>query len=148
MSNKETLNKLWKEALTKLDLKGLGLDLTHDVELCDDMIKISWTHRRPWGECSQYMIGQIGICEGDTEMRAYEYITQVSTVHYLGIAYDPDNTWAYKIAASADWKNATDEEITKVRAQLLKEILFIEDLENAADNFLNFCKIKMEETQN
>ena len=145
---KETLNALWKEALKKLNLAGLGLDLTRDIELYDDMIKISWTHRRPWGDCSQHMIGQIGICEGDTEMRAYEYIAQVSTVHYLTMAPDPENTWSYKVAASADWKNATDDDIAKVRAQLLKEIRLIEDLENAADNFLNVCKIKMEETQN
>lgn len=148
MSNKESINELWKAAVKKLNLTGLGLDPTRDIELCDDMIKIFWTHRRPWGETMTYMIGQIGICEGDTEMRAYEYVAQVSTVHYLTKAYDPENTWAYKVAASADWKYATDEDIAKVRMQLLKEIRLIEDLENAADEFMNYCKIKMEETAN
>lgn len=148
MSNKESINELWKATLKKLNLTGLGLEPTRDIELCDDMIKISWTHRRPWGETVTRMIGQIGICEGDTEMRAYEYIAQVSTVHYLTMAYDPENTWAYKVAASADWKYATDEDIAKVRMQLLKEIRIIEDLENAADDFMNYCKIKMEETAN
>lgn len=32
--------------------------------------------------------------------------------------------------------------------QLLKEIRLIDDLENAADEFMNYCKIKMEETAN
>lgn len=145
---KESINELWKAAVKKLNLTGLGLEPTRDIELYDDMIKIFWTHRRPWGETMTYMIGQIGICEGDTEMRAYEYVAQVSTVHYLTKAYDPENTWAYKVAASADWKYATDEEIAKVRMQLLKEIRLIEDLENAADDFMNYCKIKMEETAN
>lgn len=144
----EHMNELWKTALSKLNLAGLGLDLTRDIELYDDMIKISWTHRRPWGDTVTHMIGQIGICEGDTQMRAYDYFAQVSMVYYLTMAYDAENTWAYKVAASADWKYATDEEIAKVRAQLLKEIRLIEDLENAADNFMNYCKIKMEETAN
>lgn len=144
----ESMNELWKAALKKLDLAGLGLDLTRDVELYDDMIKISWTHRRPWGDSVTHMIGQIGICEGDTQMRAYDYFAQVSMVYYLTMAYDAENTWAYKVAASADWKYATDEEIAKVREQLKKEISLIEDLENAADNFMNYCKIKMEETAN
>lgn len=145
---KESINELWKAAVKKFNLTGLGLDPTRDIELYDDMLKINWTHRRPWGDTVTHMIGQIGICEGDTEMRAYDYFAQVSMVHYLTMAYDPENTWAYKVAASADWKYATDEEIAKVRMQLQKEISLIEDLENAADNFLNYCKIKMEETQN
>lgn len=144
---KESINELWKAALKKLNLTGLGLDLTRDIELYDDMIKINWTHRRPWGDTVTHMIGQIGICEGDTQMRAYDYFAQVSMVYYLTMAYDAENTWAYKIAASADWKYATDEDIAKVRMQLLKEIRLIEDLENAADDFMNYCKIKMEETQ-
>lgn len=144
---KESINELWKAALKKLNLTGLGLDLTRDIELYDDMIKINWTHRRPWGDTVTHMIGQIGICEGDTQMRAYDYFAQVSMVYYLTMAYDAENTWAYKVAASADWKYATDEDIAKVRMQLLKEIRLIEDLENAADDFMNYCKIKMEETQ-
>lgn len=144
---KESINELWKAALKKLNLTGLGLDLTRDIELYDDMIKINWTHRRPWGDTVTHMIGQIGICEGDTQMRAYDYFAQVSMVYYLTMAYDAENAWAYKVAASADWKYATDEDIAKVRMQLLKEIRLIEDLENAADDFMNYCKIKMEETQ-
>lgn len=119
---KESINELWKTALKKLNLTGLSLEPTRDIELCDDMIKISWTHRRPWGDTVTHMIGQIGICEGDTEMRAYDYFAQVSMVHYLTMAYDAENTWAYKVAASADWKYATDEDIAKVRMQLLKEM--------------------------
>jgi hypothetical protein len=91
-------------ALKLLDLKSLGIEAPRDLEICDDMVKVIWTHPHKNGTgAGMYMIGQIGIGD-DNEIRAYSFKIEPSLAHPINIECDEEFGWAYKIAASFNYK--------------------------------------------
>lgn len=136
-------------ALKLLDLKSLGIDSQRDLEICDDMVKIIWSHQRKDGYgAGMYMIGQIGIGD-DNEIRAYNFKIEPSLIHPVNIECDEEFGWAYKIAASFNYE--TDDPTTviagaaKVRECLKKSIATIEKGEAVLDEMLEKLKKISEE---
>ena len=131
-------------ALKLLDLKSLGIDPQRDIEICDDMCKIIWSHPRKNGTgAGMYMIGQIGIGD-DNEIRAYNFKIEPNLMHPINIEGDDAFGWAYKIAASFNYE--TDDPATviagaaKVRECLKKSIVTIEKGEAVLDEMLEKLK--------
>lgn len=136
-------------ALKLLDLKSLGIDAQRDIEICDDMCKIIWSHPRKDGYgAGLYMIGQIGIGD-DNEIRAYNFKIEPSVIRPISIESDDENEWAYKIAASFNYE--TDDPATviagaaKVRECLKKSIATIEKGEAVLDEMIEKLKKIAEE---
>lgn len=141
-------------ALKLLDLKSLGIDAQRDIEICDDMCKIIWSHPRKVGygavgaSAGMYMIGQIGIGD-DNEIRAYSFKIEPNLMHPVNIESDDECEWAYKIAASFNYE--TDDPATviagaaKVRECLKKSIATIEKGEAVLDEMLEKLKKIAEE---
>ena len=141
-TDKGTLQRLWTEYFTVE--KGVYEKLLSNP---DEVVKGTVKElAEKYGITLMHMVGFLdGI---NDSLKTPNPIEEMDEDTVVSLEYDKELLYKNMVAASADWKYATDEEIAKVRAQLLKEIRLIEDLENAADDFLNYCKIKMEETAN
>lgn len=139
-------------ALKLLDLKSLGIDVQRDCEICDDMVKIIWSHPRKNGSgAGKYMIGQIGIGD-DNEIRAYNFKIEPNLLHPVIIESNEEFGWAYKIAASFNYENDDPTMVitgvAKVRACFKKSIATIEKGEAVLDEMLEKLKKISEEVNN
>ena len=139
-------------ALKFLNLKSIGIDTIRDLEICDDMVKIIYSHPRKYGcGAGKYMIGQIGI-GNDNEIRAYNFKIELNSMHPVNIECSEEFGWPYKIAASFNYE--TDDPTTviagaaKVRECFKKSIATIEKGEAALDEMLEKLKKISEEVNN
>ena len=141
-------------ALKFLNLKSIGIDTIRDLEICDDMVKIIYSHPRKYGcGAGKYMIGQIGIGNGNgNEIRAYNFKIELNPMHPVNIECSEEFGWLYKIAASFNYE--TDDPTTviagaaKVRECFKKSIATIEKGEAALDEMLEKLKKISEEVNN
>ena len=136
-------------ALKLIDLKSLGIDPKLNLEICDDMCKIIWSHPRKNGTgAGTYTIGQIGIGD-DNEIRAYNFKIEPNLLHPINIECEEEFGWAVKIAASFNYE--TDDPATviagaaKVRECFKKSIATIEKGEAVLDEMLEKLKKIAEE---
>jgi len=126
----ELLKKL--EALMDLPSISKGIQLEPE----EDYIRVVYFRKKR----KPFMLAQIGISEKfDTEVRAYEFTAEVSTISPVHIEVDDDG-FHYKVAARIDYVKATGKEleegVAKIRAALTESIQLIEKVETATDEYI------------
>ena len=135
-------------ALKLLDLKSLGIDPKRNLEICDDMCKIIWSHPRKNGTAGTYTIGQIGIGDNN-EIRAYNFKIEPNLLHPINIECEAEFGWACKIAASFNYETDDPAPViagaAKVRECFKKSIATIEKGEAVLDEMLEKLKKIAEE---
>lgn len=130
-----------KKVLTLIDLPSIskGIQLEDDEE---DYFSVIYYHKR-----KSFMIAQIGYCDSDTEVKAYKFTSEVSTVSPVHIEVD-DDPFFYKVAARIDYAKATDKEleegVAKVRAALKDSIQLIEKVETITDEYIEKLRAVVE----
>ena len=95
---------------------------------------VYWHKRKP------FMLAQIGTAEKiDTEVRAYQFVAEVSTISPVHMEVDDDG-FHYKVAARIDYAKATDKEleegVVKIRAALTESVQLIEKVETVTDEYI------------
>ena len=136
-----TLEEMTKKVLALIDLPSISKGIQLEAE--EEYFEVVYYHKH-----KAYMIAQIGYCDSDTEVRAYKFTSEVSTVVPVHMEVDDDGFF-YKVAASIDYAKATDTELeegaTKVRAALKDSIRLIEKIETITDEYIEKLKAAVED---
>lgn len=107
----------------------------------ENLIKIVYERKRPNGSAVRYLLGLIEHKDPYSEVRAFKIKAQSSFAAPVTIENDNVNCWAYKVAASFDWLNGTDEEIEEgiaaVRKELKASVELINEVETVVDEAMD-----------
>jgi hypothetical protein len=127
------MEELLKKLEALMDLPSISKNFQLEPE--EDYFTVVYWHKR-----KPFMLARIGTAEKiDTEVRAYQFVAEVSTVSPVHIEVDDDG-FHYKVAARVDYAKATDKEleegVAKIRAALTESIQLIEKVETATDEYL------------
>ena len=135
------LADMLKKALTLIDLPTVNKGIQLEDE--EDYINVVYYHKR-----KPYMIAQLGYCDSDTEVRAYKFTAEVSTISPVHMEVDDDGFF-YKVAARIDYAKATDKELeegtAKIRAALTDSVNLIEKIETITDEYIEKLKAAVED---
>lgn len=128
------MQKEFQKVIDLIDLPSISKDIQLEDEK-DYISVVFFYHKR-----KPYMIAQIGMDEKfDTEVRAYKFTSEVSTISPVHMEVDDDGFHA-KVAERLDYAKATDKELeegaTKIRAALTESVRLIEKVETVTEEYL------------
>lgn len=126
------LAEMLKKALNLIDFPSISKSIQLEDE--EDCINVIYWHKR-----KPFMIAQLGYCDSKTEVRAYKFVAEVSTISPVHMEVEDDGFF-YKVAARVDYVKTTDKELeegaAKVRAAVKDSIQLIEKVETITDEYI------------
>lgn len=137
------LADLLKKALTLIDFPSISKGIQLEDE--EDYINVVYYHKN-----KPYIVAQLGYCDSDTQVRAYKFTAEVSTISPVHIEVD-DGGFFYKVTARVDYVKTTDKELeegaAKVRAAVADSVRLIEKIETITDDYIEKLKKAVDEEE-